>query len=314
MKFSFSAFLLASPCLFSTASAALLAYEGFSASNYNLGSNATGPDFPTDNLAGQGTGSGTGFTSAWIQDPSLNSRSELYWSSTGGASAAGQYARADGGQATYAGVATTAGRAVYQSSGAGQASFQRNFSTGNSAPANLFVSTLVTIDGSAAVSLGFQSTDGNTDNRPFQFGVTQSGNLFARGYSNSNDPTVTSATILTPGTYFIVARFTNDSTTNDSISLWVNPSSLTSLGAADVVLNKASAGFDTNFYVSGNSGYSIRGLVMDFKSDGSTAGSTSVDEIRIGTQLADVIPEPAILSFSFISGSLLLLRRRNVRV
>ena len=305
--------LLFSAAIVAPASAALLAYEGFSSAGYDLGAGATSADYPTDHLAGQGSGTGSGFTSAWVQDPTLNSRTNLYWHADGGTASAGSYTRADGGQGTYSTLATTAGQATYQTdAGAtGRVSYQRNFTTGSNAPATLYVSTLITFDGSGGVSLGFQSSNG-TDNRPFQFGVNQAGNFFASGYANGSDPGVTSATAYSAGTYFVVAGFQNDGSTNDSISLWINPA-LTGLGTADLVLDGASAGASTNFYVSQNGGFSVQGVVLDFKSSGASAGSTSVDEIRIGTTLADVgvIPEPSSALLLIAATGLLGIRRRR---
>ena len=122
----------------------------------------------------------------------------------------------------------------------------------------------------------------------------------------------TDTQLIRDGTYFVVAMFQNDGTNNDSISLWINPT-LTGLGTADVVLDAASAGAATNFYVSGNPGYAIQGVVLDFKSSGASAGSTSVDEIRIGTTLADlgVVPEPSAGLLLIAATGLLGIRRRR---
>lgn len=300
----FSSLAIAAP-----ASAALLAYEGFG-SGYTLGANANGADYATDHLAGQGAGTGTGFTSGWVKDPVLNSRGDVYWLADGGTASANSYTRADGGQGTYSTLPTTNGQATYQTASGttDRVSYQRNFATSTSAPATLYVSTLITIDGSGGASLGFQSSDGG-DNRPFQFGVNQAGNFFASGQALTTNPVVTSTNTYGAGTYFVVARFENGGTTNDSISLWINPN-LSAFGAPDVVLNAASAGTDTNFYVSGNAGYRIQGLVLDFKSDGTSAGSTSVDEIRIGTTITDVIPEPSSTLLLIAAAGLLGVRRR----
>lgn len=295
------------------ASATVLAYEGFGSAGYNVGAGATSADYPTDHLAGQGSGTGTGFSSAWVKDPTYNSRTGFYWLADGGTASAGSYTRADGGQGSYSTLATTAGQATYQTDAgaAGRVSYQRNFTTGTSAPATLYVSTLITFDGSGGVSLGFQTSNGS-DNRPFQFGLNQAGNFFASGYATDTDPVINSAATYSAGTYFVVAMFQNDGTNNDSISLWINPT-LTGLGTADVVLDAASAGAATNFYVSGNPGYAIQGVVLDFKSSGASAGSTSVDEIRIGTTLADigVVPEPSAGLLLIAATGLLGIRRRR---
>ncbi|WAC18499.1 PEP-CTERM sorting domain-containing protein [Luteolibacter sp. SL250] len=302
--------LFASVALAAPASAALLAYEGFG-SGYNLGTGATTRDYPTDHLSGQGSGTGSGFTSGWVKDPTYFSASGVYWVDDGGTASASGYVRADGGQASYSTLATTAGQATYQTDAGSpnRLSYQRNFTTGTFAPTSVFVSTLVTIDGSGGVSFGFMTTNGS-DNRPFQFGINQSGNLFARGNGGTN--TVIGSTVYGAGTYFLVAQIQNDSTNNDTIRLWINPS-LDGVGTADFVFNAASAGNAPNFYVSENNSYQSRGLVLDFNSNGLVAGSTSVDEIRIGTTLQDVgvIPEPSAALLLLAGGCLSGLRRRR---
>jgi hypothetical protein len=305
-----SIILFVSAALAAPASAALLAYEGFGV-GYNLGAGATTRDFPTDHLSGQGNGTGSGFTSGWVKDPTYASGSGAYWLDDGGNASAASYVRADGGQASYSTLATTAGQATYQTEVGtpGRVSYQRNFTTGVFAPVSIFVSTLVTIDGSGGVSLGFLTTNGS-DHRPFQFGINQTGNLFARGNGASN--VLVGPTVYGTGTYFLVAQIQNDGTSNDSIRLWVNPS-LNGLGAADFVFNAASAGGSPNFYVSENASYGSRGVVLDFISNGMVAGSTSVDEIRIGTTLQDVglIPEPSAALLLIAGGCLSGLRRRR---
>ena len=302
--------LLASVALAAPASAALLAYEGFG-SGYNVGAGATTRDYPTDHLSGQGSGTGTGFTSGWVKDPTYASGSNVYWLDDGGTASASGYTRADGGQASYSTLSTTAGQATYQTDAGlpGRVSYQRNFTTGVSAPTSIFLSTLVTIDGSGGVSLGFMTTNG-TDNRPFQFGINQAGNLFARGNGAAN--MVTGSTVYGAGTYFLVAQIQNGSTNDDTIRVWVNPS-LDGLGSADFVFNGTTSAGMPNFYVSENGSYQTRGVVLDFISNGLVAGSTSVDEIRIGTTLQDVgvIPEPASALLLIAGGCLSGLRRRR---
>lgn len=302
--------LLASVALAAPASAALLAYEGFG-SGYNLGAGATTRDFPTDHLAGQGSGTGSGFTSGWVKDPTYASGSGTYWVDDGGTASASSYVRADGGQASYSTLATTAGQATYQTDAGtpNRLSYQRNFTTGTQAPTSIFLSTLVTIDGSGGVSFGFLTTN-NTDHRPFHFGINQTGNLFARGSGASN--ALVGSTVYGAGTYFLVAQIQNGGTTDDTIRLWVNPS-LDGLGTADFVFNAASSAGSPNFYVSDNASYQTRGLVLDFISNGLVAGSTSVDEIRIGTALQDVgvIPEPSAVLLLIAGGCLSGLRRRR---
>jgi len=303
--------LLASVALAAPASAALLAYEGFG-SGYNVGAGATTRDFPADNLDGQGSGTGTGFTTGWVKNPTYDSDGNVYWLDDGGTASASGYTRADGGQASYSTLATTAGQATYQTDAGlpGRVSYQRNFTTGVSAPTSIFLSTLVTIDGSGGVSLGFMTANSSTDTRPFQFGINQAGNLFARGKGGTN--VVTGPTVYGAGTYFLVAQIQNGSTSDDTIRVWVNPS-LDGLGGADFIFNAASATGAPNFYVSENSGYQTRGVVLDFISNGLVAGSTSIDEIRIGTTLQDVgvIPEPASALLLIAGGCLSGLRRRR---
>lgn len=94
--------------------------------------------------------------------------------------------------------------------------------------------------------------------------------------------------ISTDTTYFVVARIDFNAAGNDTVRLYVNPSSLeTEPLTASSTYSTASISFDA-----------IR-LATGFAQSGQTTAATAFDEIRIGTSYADVvsaIPEPATAS------------------
>lgn len=282
--------------------AALLAYEGFDASSYTTGAA----------LSGQTSASSSGFTGSW-HSPTLNASGNTYWASSGGTASANNFANAGSGQASYTGLTPTAGQASYRTNFTGgtanQVSIQRDFSTVAPAPTNLFVSTLITIDGSSGVSLGFGSvlSGDQATARPFQFGFLENGTLFAKG--NSTGHPVLNGPVYGSGTYWVVAEFVNGSTNNDTINLWVNPTIGLPLGTPTLSYSGTTTTGSPNFYVGATANWTISGVVLDFKSTGTTAGTTTVDEIRIGNVYADVIPEPSVPLLSLLGLGCLLIRR-----
>lgn len=284
-----------------TLQASILAYEGFDSSNYASGLSGTGADFATDNLVGQGAGMGSGFTSNWGGPSTDGQALGDYWLNSN-ASSSSAYYRASTGQATYTDgsgktLETTSGQSTFTGDGT-RVSLQQFTSTGTNAPPELYISTLVTLDGSATdLSFGsafLSSTGGNP--RPFNFGFTSSGNLNINAWtSGSSSVSGTSAGTYAAGTYLLVARVAQSTGSGDTLDVWVNPLLENELGsgAADLSVNGG------GFYVQGST-WSMDGLTVD--SAGS--GSASFDELRVGTTFSDVtpvIPEPSTLLLSMIS-------------
>jgi len=113
-------------------------------------------------------------------------------------------------------------------------------------------------------------------------------------------------------TLMIVAKLTldNTTTTGDQISLWINPSDLSSApsGAPDITLSTALqdlSGINTIRF-SGNNTNATSAAV---------GGEGIYDEFRIGDTFADVapVPEPASIALAIIGGTgvLALIRRRK---
>ncbi len=310
--------------------AALLAYEGFDSSQFNTGASGTGADFSTDDLRSQGAGSGLGFTSNWA-NPTINGTDPGggtdYWSNTDN-SAATAYYRASTGQTGYtdgagSSLMTTSGQAFFTTTDAAnpQVSLERSYATGLR-PGNdfFYASALLTIDGTNHALVGLASTSGTTTSatRPFQFGFNAAGNLVAAGNINKSiddrDVGVSTASY-SPGTYFLVAKFSDVDTENDNIEIWVNPT----LGAAGematpdyVYDDPAVSSSGHNFAVFDNGSWRVQGIVLDSGDDAN--GTTGFDEIRFGESFADVtpfVPEPSSTLLLTISAiSLLSIRRR----
>jgi hypothetical protein len=284
--------------------ATLLAYEGFDSSVYT-----TTGGFASDNLSGQGTGSGSGFTGDWGAPTTDGQALGDYWLNSDD-STADAYYRASTGQASYTdansqSLLTTSGQATFTGDGT-QVSLQRFASTGTSFSDSLYFSVLVTLDASSSGILfgGAATTTTSSSDRPFQFGFTSSGNLTAMGYSSTSTPAtpLTSATSYTAGTYLLVAKVTS----GDNLDLWLNPllGDESGSGAADLSITGG-------FYVTGST-WSIDGITID----AAGSGSVTLDELRMGTTWEDVtastIPEPSTLMIPVLAFlSLGMIRRRK---
>jgi hypothetical protein len=155
--------------------------------------------------------------------------------------------------------------------------------------------------------LNFQVSDGATGNTTSALGVgirNNPGNpFFARvGDSGSGSSTTNSSTNATVDTTFLlVAKFSKDggSSTYNRTDLFINP-----LDANEPVTADATAS-------SGVTGLSSLSLfsVRNFQPE---AGDTVfIDELRIGTSFADVVPEPSHAVLLLLGGGALLLRRRR---
>ncbi|MDF3128940.1 hypothetical protein P0Y35_07015 [Kiritimatiellaeota bacterium B1221] len=286
----------------------LLAYEGFDSSVYN-----TTAGFANNNLSGQGIGSGSGFTVDWgaatSDGETLGGSAGTipYWLNTNNSSASAYYS-ASTGQASYTDgnsqtLATTAGQSTFTGDGT-RVSLQRFTSTGTSAPNVLYLSALVTLDGSATdLSIGFASVNtGSNDDRPFSFGFNVDNELttvgWGSGTSNSTPGgAISSVSSYGAGTYLLVAKITNSGGAGDTLDLWLDPLLGNEAGSGSAELTVTGGGF----FVGSNSSWSVDGLVLD----SSGTGSVSVDELRVGTTWDDVtptaVPEASTLVLSMLS-------------
>jgi hypothetical protein len=106
--------------------------------------------------------------------------------------------------------------------------------------------------------------------------------------------------------FFVVAYTFNPSTTDDSVSLWVNPTPGGSMPAADVTVIANSGTVDA-------ANLQVLGLKAN---SGATAGNWVFDTLRIGDTWADVtptVPEPSsiLLAGAGIGMMVMMIRRRR---
>lgn len=114
----------------------------------------------------------------------------------------------------------------------------------------------------------------------------------------------TSGTTSVSGTHFIVVAYTIASgTSNDTVSLWLNPSSATFGGSAPTAtLTATNAGTDLASVSS-----------FWFRQDAPSATpDVTIDALRVGTTWTDVTPEPSSLGLIGLGVFGLLARRRRM--
>jgi PEP-CTERM motif len=272
--------------MISPAHAVLIAYEGF--------------DYDPGTLAA--ANGGTGWGSAWTAGTVVSGSLGYSTLSTTGNSAV--ISGANGSISAYRDLAAAQGAGTYYVSFIGQrlsphatlddntiraTSFQLHAGTGTSGDERLSAGKATTAapnqtynwsefsDGNGA--LGAESTTPITDQSFILMQVIVADDTDGQGPGVSDD----------------IAR------------MWVNPSLTGSLGAPDVELNKANG--DNHDYLFGrvrvfSGGTNGDGLYADF----------AIDEIRIGTTLADVgvrVPEPATLALLAMGVGMIFVRRRK---
>lgn len=262
-----------------TSHAAIIAYDGFSSSDYTAGA-----------LVGQNA-TIAGFTGAW------NNNSNIY---AGGASNA----------LTYSGVASDNTGGAYNNSNGGRAG--RNFTTilgGNGAAGtNVYYISLMMRNSIAIVGqyAAFE-LESQFGNRNFQLGSAADTGFTNWGMraNDSNSLIADSGVATVVGqTVFAVLKLTySDQAAGDSVQLWINP---TNLGSEALSTNSVSlTGFDF-----------LHNSAKDFQLAAWTSGTSTWDEIRLGTEWSDVttVPEPAtwaLLAFSLTT--VMVMRRRRRR-
>jgi len=252
--------------------AALIAYEGF---NYSAGQ-----------LAGQTPGTGSGFSGSWFT-----------------ASGAAAETTVNSSGFTYTGLASQGGSGqILQDASKAHTGAFLNLSTTLAATNNTYyISFLARYDGTSAndsaylfldlysgtsisvASLGKQSV-ANTG----VWGINTRSNGGSVFY-DTGGPTVDNLALL-------VYKIQFTSANNATMSLFVNPDlSMGEPGTADAtgprVNTTAVSTWDTIRFQSNN--------------------DASIDEIRIGTTWADVVPEPSSAMLGLLGSSLLLIRKRR---
>lgn len=272
MKFRSSQFVLAavmvvSGAMTSTANAALIAYDGF--------------DYPTGNLAGNGTGS-LGFSSNWSTP-------------------------------TDAVTVTSPGLTFPELAVNGNTAFLSP-SSANAASERMLSSSLAT-EGGAPTYISFLF-DRQAGSRYFGLELRDGGsqtvfvgsNSGASNYTLSGPVSLDSGVPVTADPALLVVRI--DSPTggsNDSISLFVNPTP----GGPEPTADATATGLNVD-------SFDLISLAAGFTSGSNTTATGFIDEIRIGSTFASVtpaaVPEPSTLALLLISAATLqgpLARRRR---
>jgi hypothetical protein len=151
---------------------------------------------------------------------------------------------------------------------------------------------------SSGYGLGFEVKD------PTGTGVKALNTFYATGGGSSAQVDSTATQSLTVGnTYLVIGKVTLTSagTGSESLDLWLNPASFASEGA----LGTANISQSGNFAMGWD--YSVPNMAVAIQG---SADTILFDEIRIGDNVADVIPEPATFAlFGLAGGSILMYRR-----
>lgn len=245
-----------------------------------VGGNSTGQNPPT-----------TGFSGPWTSTSTLS---------------ANVYPRVEQSQLTYtdsegASLLTSTGQInLFRAVGdpnSGPKEVVRNFDLANSLPGTLFISLLVRYN-PAITEFGFSflSSDGSST-RVFALDTDASTGAMTFTGSGTSAYSAPAGTLTADTTHLLVLQLTNSdldggtSTTNgDSMRLYVDPILSSSGANTPTVLGNTG----TNFYVAGNSAWSLRTLTIDGAPLG--GGSLIFDEIRIGEtweSVTEVVPEPS---------------------
>jgi hypothetical protein len=136
-------------------------------------------------------------------------------------------------------------------------------------------------------------------------------NLTSRASANSGTLTTTGSgagLITTESVNFIIGRLTLTSAGagSESMDLWVNPANYTSEGA----LGTAKINVVGDFRMGWDYTTNPSEVAIGFQGTASGTRYTVFDEMRLGNNLRDVIPEPATFAlFGLAGGSILMYRR-----
>jgi len=270
------AFCLGAGITFSTTSAALIAYDNFE--SYTTGQPLNGE------------GGGTGWQDDWssVSNALVTSASLTY--------SGGDISINGGGQAV-----------VIDSSDNNY--FFRQFDSAGDVGDEVFFSFLLHRDSTDSSDfLSFRVGDTSDRSNSGGMGIYSSTNFGTRILANgSTESTNTGSTgIADDTTYFLVGRFSRDGASGgasdfDLMEMWVNPTTLdyNSLGTPD-------ASVDFNSLVSGDlEFFGLRSVAI------SGTNEYLMDELRIGTSYAAVVPEPTSAALLTGACGLLGLRRRR---
>lgn len=289
-----------------TASAALMAYDGFTAGgatpNTAAGEYQTGTGFPTDALHSQGPTTFGFDAGAW--NTTSTTASFVYYRTEGN-----QLVYRDGSGAI---LEMSPGQVqLFRNGGTGTdfKNTSRDLNVGTSLPNELFISVLVQVSENAELEVASASTDGSSS-RPFSFGINAAGNPFVTASGGGTTLATNTGIVIDPTQpHLLVAKLTNDGFTSDQIDLYLDPF----LGNEG--LNSPVATIDSgSFFVGSNASWTLEHILLSHRA--APVGEFVItDEIRVGTTFADVtpilpIPEPATATLGLL-GLLGLARRRR---
>ncbi len=258
-----------------TASADLIAHEDFE--SYSAGA-----------LNGNGA-AGDGWTGGWTTTFGANN----YQVISGGLNYSNGDIQVDGGDRAVQVANNAASNRPFEATSADSIYFSMLFSypqDNDAVPgSNDLVGLHLTDDADPQDNYATMGKMPNTDN-------------FAIRLDDGGFDTQASDTTVTRGeTYFLIGRLSFDGTSTsdkyDLLEMWVNPTS-TTLGTADAVL-------DNNMGIDGG----IDSLIL--RAANGPAGDYVMDELRVGTDVGSVIPEPASMTLLGIGGLLAIWSRRR---
>jgi hypothetical protein len=281
-----------------TARAFLLAYEGF---DYAAGSSFLG-----------GIG-GFGFANAWQTNNanSAGTSSIAVSGSLGYTDSTGHVLYTSGNSALFSGSTTANNSATPNRNFV----FQRGT---NSTDSTTWMSMLVWRQGQATTNAnpygrGAAVTFYNTGAERFGVGMNSNVPTNAVGLTiQGNSSLIRQTTVPFNQLDFVIVRIDHIAGTNDNAYIWVNPTDISAAPDVSTALRNSIGTYDFTFnriqmFVGGNASASQPTAIL------------AVDEIRLGTDFADIapwipvtVPEPSVIALGALSGlALLVLRRRK---
>ena len=260
-----------------TTQASLLLYDGFS---YTAATKV--PDTASGSVLNGGSGGGgTSWASGWF-DASPDSNANGYVITNGGQSY---------------NTLTTAGNALNR--GDDNIGVRRNFTA--QANGTYYTSFLFSVGADPASTYAGVTLGGHA-----YFGLAKVGSHseFVAGNSFAATPVSSGITVQANTTYLLVGKIVFSTTADDTVSLWVNPTSSkeTDAGSANAIYAN-----DTTLTALDN--------IQAYQSTANY--NMTIDELRLGTTWADVTPglptpEPASLGLVAAGGYLMIRRRSRV--
>jgi len=263
-----------------TAQASLLVYDGF---NYTAGTKVLDTS-SAGVLNGGSGGGGTSWTSGWFDgspEAAPNQNTLGYVVTNGGMSYS---------------TLTTGGNALNR--GDDNIGVRRNFTA--QSDGTYYTSFLFSVGADPANTYAGLAVANRAYFGLAKFG-THSELVVGNGFA-SGTPVSTGVTVQANTTYLLVGKIDFSATGNDTISLWVNPTSS----------DQANAGAAGASYVN-SSNFTALDHVQAYQS--TAAYNMTIDEFRLGTTWADVtpgLPTPEPASLGLLAGAgYLMIRRRS---